>query len=194
MVFLIVTRFSPSFSVKHPPYKEALDKYIFQMAGQRLLDDQLVYDISVKPKNKLFSGFVGRISILDNEYAMIEADLSPGQSFFFPPPVHDLKLSTTQKFARFGDEFWLPVGMQMGVDISVGFIGLEFPNISTVMLTRLSNYSAFGVTADSTVDSLGAPGPVTPIEERIVRKGLNDSLLVQQGKIIPLSTDEQCAY
>jgi hypothetical protein len=70
---------------------------------------------------------------------MIEADLRPGQSFFFPPPVHDLKLSTTQQFARFGDGFWLPVGMQMGVDISVDFIGLEFPNISAVMLTRLSN-------------------------------------------------------
>jgi len=42
MVFLIGTRFSPSFSVKHPPYKDALDKNIFQMAGQRLLDDQLV--------------------------------------------------------------------------------------------------------------------------------------------------------
>ena len=84
--------------------------------------------------------------------------------------------------------------MQMGVDISVGFIGLEYPNISAVMLTRLSNYSAYGVTADSPVDSLAAPGPVTPIEERIGRKGLNDSLLVQLGKIIPLSTDEQCAY
>jgi hypothetical protein len=50
MVFLIETRFSPSFSVKHPPYKDALEKYIFQIAGQRLLDDQLVYDISAKPK------------------------------------------------------------------------------------------------------------------------------------------------
>ncbi len=125
---------------------------------------------------------------------MIEADLRPRQSFFFQPPVHDLKLSTSQQFARFGDGFGLPVGMQMGFEIRVGFIGVEFPNISAVMLTRSSNCSVYGVTAELTVDLLAAPGTVTSIEERIVRKWLNDSLLVQHGKIIPLSTDEQYAY
>lgn len=177
--------------VTHP---EALNKYKFQMAGQRLLDDRLVYDITVEPRSKLFSGFEGRISVLDREYAMIEADLKPGEAFFFPPPVQDLQMKTTQQFAKFGDGYWLPVGMRMSGDLKIGIVGFAFPTIKAVMVARFSSYSVVGTSATTPGDSLIIPEPVKPPENRLVEEGLNDSLLVQQGKIIPLSTEERATY
>ena len=46
--------------VTHP---DALDQYVFELMGYRQLDDQLVYDISVEPRNKFKTAFTGRVAV-----------------------------------------------------------------------------------------------------------------------------------
>ena len=70
--------------VTHP---KALRHYRFRLEGTRRIDDQEVYDISVEPRNKLKSAFVGRVSVLDSAYALIDVELRPGEAFLFPTPI-----------------------------------------------------------------------------------------------------------
>ena len=46
-----------------PTHPDALDHYHFRLLDRRYLDDQVVYDIGVEPKNKLQAAFVGRVSV-----------------------------------------------------------------------------------------------------------------------------------
>ena len=173
--------------VTHP---DALNKYEFTIEGQRLLDDRLVYDIGVRPKSRLFSGFIGRISVIDRTYAMIEADLRPGPAFIFPPPIQSYNLSAKQQFAQFGDGFWLPVGLQMHGDLKFGIIGFMLPVIKGTLIAHLSDYKVFGIQTTTASDSLP---PRVPSPDREIQSQFNDSLFIHQGKIIPLSEQEQTA-
>ena len=92
--------------VTHP---DALRHYTFTLEGTRVLDDRRVYDIAVKPRTARKSGFEGRISVLDEEYAMIDVELHPGESFLFPPPIEGLEVHYSQQFSNFGGDYWLPV-------------------------------------------------------------------------------------
>lgn len=180
--------------VTHP---KALDAYDFELQGQRLLDDKIVYDIGVKPESRLFSGFVGRISVLDGDYAMIETDLAPGPAFIFPPPVRAFDIRIKQQFARFGEGFWLPVGSEIQSNLKVGIIGFVFPDLKARLVSRLSDYRVFGApdttAADTSTVTRTSPPPLPPVQVRIVQP-LSDSLLAAQGKMTPLSEREQKAY
>ncbi|HCQ00212.1 MAG TPA: hypothetical protein DIT99_05730, partial [Candidatus Latescibacteria bacterium] len=70
--------------VTHP---NALKTYRFEMLGLRLMDNRIVYDIGVRPKSRMATAFVGRISVVDKDYALIAAELRPNESMIFPPPV-----------------------------------------------------------------------------------------------------------
>ncbi|MCK5453164.1 MAG: carboxypeptidase-like regulatory domain-containing protein, partial [Calditrichia bacterium] len=75
--------------VTHP---DALDHYNFRLEGQRQRDDKIVYDISVNLKSKLQPTFIGNISVLDEEYALLEVDLKPSDAVIFPMPIKDFNL------------------------------------------------------------------------------------------------------
>ncbi len=92
--------------VTHP---DALDHYRFELMDYRQMDDRLVYDIRVTPRNKLKTAFVGRVAVLDEEYALLEVSLKPGNAFLFPPPIEGLEVNYEQQFSNFGGDFWLPV-------------------------------------------------------------------------------------
>ncbi|MBM3262466.1 MAG: carboxypeptidase-like regulatory domain-containing protein [candidate division Zixibacteria bacterium] len=181
-----------------PAHPEALKYYRFEMMGQRLLDKRIVYDIGVTPKSKLHTGIAGRISVIAGDYAMIEADLKPSAAVLFPPPVQEFVLNATQQFARFGEGFWLPVGLQMQGSLKAGIVGLSFPRMNMRLVTRFSNYRVTGRSRDFP-DSLTAvrrpsPSPLPvftpPAERTLLAK--NDSLV--QRSLIPLTEREERAY
>lgn len=124
--------------VTHP---DALSMYSFRLDSLRAIDDATVYDIVVEPRTRRGSGFVGRISILDGDWAMIAAELAPGQSFLFPPPVDYLSVSYRQQFSRFSGTAWLPVDLVSHIDlkISLGPI-LTFPEFRIRQLSRLTDF------------------------------------------------------
>ena len=175
--------------VTHP---DALRHYDFRLTGTRRLDDHTVYDIAVEPKRALTSGFVGRVAVLDEAYALLEVDLRPGAAFIFPPPIERYEAAFHQRFSAFGGEAWFPVDLRatLAVDISFGVL-LSFPTIYVDQVSRLTDYA----TGVALPDSLFAQDQTILVDTAAVRA---DTLLdVPEwggGLRVPLSEPERAAY
>ena len=96
-----------------PTHPDALKHYHFRLIGQRYLDDKVVFDISVEPKNKLQAAFVGRVSVLDEDFALLEVELAPSRastSSAVPLPlIEHMDFAYQQQFRGFAGGVWLPV-------------------------------------------------------------------------------------
>jgi hypothetical protein len=175
------------FKVIGPTHPDALKHYHFKLEGRRYLDDKVVYDISLWPKSKLQTAFVGRIAVLDEEFAMIETDLRPGESILFPPPIQELNIAYKQQFSNFGKDFWLPVDVRMDGTIKIGFFGLQFPEIIYHQISRITNYQVNA----SLPDSLYKKEEVLQVDSASVS---DDSVFASESEVIPLSKIEAAAY
>ena len=187
------------YGVTHP---DALDKYAFTLDSVRVRDNQRVYDIRVEPESRLSSGFRGRVSILDSAYAMIEADLRPGRSFLFPPPLRELSIRFQQQFSNYGGDFWLPVDQQAEYNVDVRFgVLLRLPNIRIDQVSRLAEYQVNVPLPDSLYDSdevvvdRANPAPAMSGDA-----GRTDTTTISadstqfDGLAVPLSNEEETAY
>ena len=105
--------------VTHP---DALSRYRFELIGERRLDDVTVYDIAVEPRNDLLMGFVGRVSVLDEAFAMIEVDLRPGRAFLHPLPIRRFEVAYQQQFSNYGTDAWLPVDLRSSSVFELGML------------------------------------------------------------------------
>lgn len=171
--------------VTHP---NALSFYHFKLEGFRQIDDKTVFDISVSPRRRLQPTFEGMIAILDEDFALIEVDLRPGESVMFPPPIQEFGLWYQQQFSNFGGNFWLPVDIRIEGTIKIGFPGLQFPPINFFQLSRLTNYEV----------NIPLPDSLYQIERRIVVDTLSirsdQTYLSRSGIRIPLDERETSAY
>lgn len=170
------------FDLVGPTHPDALSYYQVRLEGFRQMDGQTVFDISIRPKNRLQATFVGVLSILDEEFAMIHADVVPSESVMFPPPIQEFGLHYIQQFRQFGGGFWLPVDVRIEGSIRIGFPGLNFPPFRFWQLSRLDHYQVnagvpeflFQNTRRLMVDSasvaLGKPGDrlemAIPLDQR----------------------------
>ncbi|MCD4692129.1 MAG: DUF5686 and carboxypeptidase regulatory-like domain-containing protein [Calditrichales bacterium] len=170
--------------VTHP---SAFDYYDFKLIGKRWLDKKIVYDISVIPTSKLQPVFVGRISVLDKDFAMIDVDLKPNDAMLFPPPIQEWNLYYKQQFRNFGREFWLPVDVRIGGDIKVGFTGLQFPKIKYDQISHLTDYQV----NIELPDSLYQEKKIISLDSAAIEA---DTLFTSKPEIIPLSEKEEEAY
>lgn len=124
--------------VTHP---DALDYYTFSLDSTRVLDDQRVYDLRVTPRSRLQSGFEGRISVLADESALIEAKLTPTESFMFPRPVQDATVRMEQQFSNFGGDAYVPVDFRATYTLDVGMTGLfSMPSLQVDQTSQISGY------------------------------------------------------
>ena len=178
--------------VTHP---DALDHYAFTLDSVRVRDGQKVFDIRVRPQNRLASAFTGRVSVLDSAFAMIEARLRPARSLRLPRLIKDRSLAFEQQFSNFGGSFWLPVDFRAERSFRVALSAfLTIPRLRLDQAARLSGYEVNGPVPDSLfrADSttvvpqgrLAAAGPDT---------GTTDSLRTG-GPYIPLSDEEERVY
>ena len=123
-----------------PTHPDALKHYEFKLIGQRQIDSTIVYDISMTPKSSLQPAFIGTLSVLDGEFAMIKVELKPNDVIRFPPPIKELNLEFEQQFSNFGQQYWLPVDVREEAEIKIKLPGLEFPMIKYSQVTRLTDY------------------------------------------------------
>ncbi|NUM82079.1 carboxypeptidase-like regulatory domain-containing protein, partial [bacterium] len=170
-----------------PTHPNALSYYDFKLIGQRNLDGQIVYDIRVNTKSKLQPTFVGTISVLDADSALIAVDLKPSEFAIFPMPIRQWDVAYKQQFSNFGREYWLPVDIRMNGLIKIGLPGLEFPSIKYGQLSAFNDYSINQTMPDSLYK-----------QKRLV---VVDSIALQKPKqfdsarvFIPLSEREDSAY
>ncbi len=174
-----------------PTHPDALKHYHFRLIGQRYLDDQVVFDISVEPKNKLQAAFVGRVAVLDEDFALLEVELAPSRatttSAIPLPLIEHMDFAYQQQFRGFAGGVWLPVDYRASMEIKIGMVGLHFPAIKYNVVTRLSDYQ---VNVD-TPDSLYASEEVLRVDSLAVAQ---DSSFARLADKVPLSAREQAAY
>ena len=171
--------------VTHP---NALDYYTFHLEGIRQRDDTDVYDILVEPNSKLSSGFVGRISVLDGAYAMIDVELRPGEAFLFPNPIRRFDVTYRQQFSSFGGSFWLPVDQRSETEFAISVPGLlSFPPFYINQLSRIIDYEV----NEPLPDTLFAGEEMLRVDSVAVAA---DSVLQMEGLAVPLSPIETLAY
>ena len=173
---------------------DALNAYRFELLGQRLMDNRIVYDIGVTPRSRLLTGMVGRISVIDKDYALIEADLKPSAAVVFPPPIREFKLTAKQQFAVFGDGFWLPIGLQIEGMLKAGIVGLVFPRLTMKLTSRVSDYRVIGIPQQTAEDSVTSVRPVVAVSVQTPRVLLDLSDSLVQQTMIPLTEREKTAY
>ena len=175
-----------------PTHPDALRHYRFKVVDQRRLDDKIVYDISVEPRSKLQAALVGRISVLDQEYALLEVDLKPSKSTLTSavplPLIEHLDIAFKQQFRGFEQGVWLPVDYQSDLDVKISMIGLAFPLFSYNIHTRLANYDV----------NIAVPDSFYAREGRLIVDTLaieQDSLFTRYAdEMIPLTAREIGAY
>lgn len=169
--------------VTHP---KALDVYIFELIGTRVLDETAVYDISVRPRRDTESAFVGSVAVLDSAYALLEAELRPGEAFLFPAPIKGYDVTVSQQFSNFGRDFWLPVDFRREARLKISFgILLQMPDITVEQISRLSNYA---VNID-VPDSLYRKDDYSVVDSAAVA-----AVRMQPAAVVPLTSRETAAY
>ncbi len=180
------------FDLLGPTAPDALDFYRFTLEGTRYLDDQIVYDIRMTPKNGLQPGFEGRVSVLGEEYALIDVELRPNKSVRFPL-VTAFDLTLAQQFSSFGQEVegeavWLPADFRLDGEGKVGMTGLQFPTMTFRLVARLTDYEANVAAPDSLFDGDKDGSVVDSVAVAA------DTVWSQAGVVVPLEPREAVAY
>jgi hypothetical protein len=170
-----------------PTHPDALDYYLFKLANQRKLDDKIVYDIQVIPDSKLQPMFHGMLSVLDEEFAVLNVDLVPTESIRFPYLIQELNLHYRQQFNNYASDFWLPADYRVEGDIKIGMTGLQFPKIIYKRITALTDY-AINVALP---DSLYEKDKLLSVDSLSLE---NDTLFTTSAISVPLTAKEDSAY
>ncbi len=174
-----------------PTSPDALGFYAFTLEGTRYLDDEIVYDIALKPKNRLQPGFVGRVSVLGGAYALLDVALRPNESVRIPL-VTAFDLAFAQQFSSFGQEVageavWLPADFRLEGRGQFGMLGLQFPEMRFRVVARLTDYAVNVAVPDSLFDS----DEHSVVDSAAVAA---DTVLTRAGVVVPLEPREAVAY
>lgn len=171
--------------VTHP---NALSKYRFRLQSIETTPERPdVFVIDVEPRQDTFSGFHGSLRVQDESFAMVSADLEPGDGFVFPPPIQYLNAAYRQQFALFGEGVWLPIDLQTRMEIKVGIDRiLSFPEFRIRQMSRLSDFEVNVVLPDSLYES----DDIVTVDSSVVRPAVRPLDVVA----VPLTEDEVAAY
>jgi hypothetical protein len=175
--------------VTHPG---ALRVYDFRVIGRRLRDDRIVYDISVTPRSQLATAFAGRVSVIEEEWALIDVELRPHEAFLYPPPIRSFDVAFRQQFSNYGGDFWLPVDFRFEARLDIGIPGLSFPDIHVEQIVRINRYQVNIPVPDSLFDvQRRRTGVTVRVDTASVAEGTR---LARAGATVPLTDREQAAY
>ncbi len=99
-----------------PTHPEALDFYHFQLREQQYNGEQIIYEISLRPKTKLQPAFTGRIFVLDGAFVILRAELKLSSIIYSSAPLARVQTSFLQQFQEFGDNIWLPIDFHLQIE------------------------------------------------------------------------------
>lgn len=166
----------------------ALSYYDFHLADYKRMDDKVVFEIEVSAKRKLQPLFEGTIFVLDEDYALLSVKLKPNSVIVFPPPVQDFEMYYEQQFSNYGGVFWLPVDMRIEGLVKVGIVGLRFPAIRFIQMSKMTDYQV----NVPIPDSLYTQEDRMSVDSTTINN--SDSLFVATVDVVPLSKKEKEAY
>ena len=96
-----------------PTHPDALEHYVFRVAAERMLGDRTIYDLNVSPIGEEEATFIGQISIMDEEFVLLEARFFPARHIVFPDPTSGWNVRYMQHFREVAGGFWAPVNLDM---------------------------------------------------------------------------------
>ena len=172
-----------------PTHANAFKYYDFELSGERKLNNKTVFDILVKPKSKLQPLFSGRISVLDEDFAMIEVDLKNSGSMSFFTMLKYFHGNYQQQFNNFGKEFWLPIDSRIEEFFEVNMGLIAFPRVILNKISRISNYE---INVDFTSEIVRLDTAATPAQSS--SKILDNDRAFEDFESVPLTSREQEAY
>ena len=111
------------YSVVSPTAEDALDHYNYYLMDTLYIDSLAVFLLEVEPKDPNEPLFQGHISIADSTYDVVAVDVGFSRGVDVPM----LKSPRyTQRFARFQNEFWMPIEIRLsaGVEFEMAIPGI----------------------------------------------------------------------
>jgi len=177
-------RFS-GFKFVGPTSADAFDYYDFRLERTRQRKGSDVYDIKMTPKSRIVPLFHGSLNVVDGSYALAGVTVVPNEAFAIPL-ISELKLTYSQQFALFNNEFWMPVDIRIKGQIQIGLTGVSFPAIG---------FESIATIYDCQVNA-AIPDSVFRKPRRIELKDASkfDSTYWAQREVLPLTGEEQDAY
>ena len=159
------------FNLVGPTHPDALDVYIFTLGGYRQLDGRRVYDIYFTPRTGFETAFVGYVSVLDEEYVLLEAGMRPSPDNVVPAPVQDWDVYYEQQFAPIGDSLWVPVDLRVEGHVSFGRVGVSYPTARYRQVSRITKQAINVPAPDSlyAMDRLIAHAPNVDRQDYLFR-------------------------
>lgn len=109
------------YSVVTPTAKDALDFYNYYLLDTVYIDSQAIFRLEIEPKNDANPLFYGTIDIADSTYDVVQVDVGLNEAVRLEP-LDSLRYS--QRFARFNDEFWMPIEIRFSAELH---LGVKFP-------------------------------------------------------------------
>ena len=172
-----------------PTHPKALDYYDFKLIGERKLNKKNVFDITVLPKSKLQPLFSGRISVLDEDFAMIDVELKNSGNMSFSAMLKYFRGNYKQQFNNFGKEFWLPIDSRVEEIFEVDMGILSFPKAMFNKISRISNYE-INVDVSDEITRLDT----TVVLKPNTNKMFNNKTAFENFEKVPLTKREIDAY
>lgn len=172
-------------NIIHP---DALKYYQFQLIGEQIIGDKIMYDIAVNSNTKLQPVFKGKISVLVPDYALAGIDLETADHIIYPMPMKNVYYHFKQQFSNFGNKFWLPISLVREGEGTIVFPGVEFPPIKFKDIYEIKDYTINLPLPDSLFEN----NKNVCVDSSSIK---NDSLFTRNDDLIlPLTDDEEQAY
>jgi len=169
------------YSIVTPTARDALNHYNYYLLDTLYIDSVAVFRLEVEPKSPSNPLFYGVIDIVDSQFAVVGADLQ------FTKAV-DLQfvdsLWTSQVFARFDNDGWMPVEQRFGAVVDLPIPG--FPVFELDYVAAMHNYRFDIEFPDDTFDEI-----VLEVAEEADEI---DSTEWAASQLIPLTEDEIDGY
>ena len=170
-----------------PTHPDALDTYAFEIVGSRALDGRLVVEVALAPRRATASAFVGTLQVLFETADVLSADLRPGPSFLFPPPVQITGARYRQQYVPVAADssLWLPADLRSEFAFGIALDALLYSEPFAIeRAAQLSDYR------------LGAAAPDSLLDGPAVRRAAapDSSRLSDAGVAVPLTDAEAAAY
>lgn len=170
-----------------PTHPDALSVYDVLITREGSLDGKRVVEVMLTPFRRTASAFEGTLQVLVETADVLSADLRPGPSFLFPPPLHVEGVRFRQQYVPVSADssLWLPSDLRsrFGVGIEVDALLRAEP----LWVERAAQFSSY---------RLGVSAPDSMREGSPVRRapGLDAGRLGAAGVAVPLTDDEAGAY
>ena len=167
-----------------PTHPDALDVYAFRLVGRRHLDGRPVAVVALEPRSRTASAFRGTLVVLEATADVLEADLSPGPAFRYPPPVVVERARFRQRYVPVAADSsaWLPGDLRAELVVALRYGGLLTVGPAAVeSVVQVSQYHR----------GARAPGPAR--DGRAARLP-REARLLGTPTAVPLGPGEAAAY